>query len=448
MRTSKISKKILFATSRIALIIAIVLILDVVNFIFYSASGSCHEMVTSYRSQENIDTIFVGPSYCRQGIDPRVVDQVAGTNSFNMGTDSQPMTVSYDLIRRACKEHTISTVVLVTGYDFFNRDIITTPAEITYDHEITAGQGLPDKISTAFRFVTSSDHFGNMESINYIFPWIYNRVDLNISSISENINNKFFPSTDYFSLKGYGNASGTANFNDYSVTKQTLLSSCNSTSLDSWGFEQLDAICKICKENGVQLLVVNLPFPAFNVLSFGIDDYYSNYLEIKGFLSDRGVNYFDFNFAKPSLFDNQDPYYVDSQHLNQKGATAFSTALSKVIISLNNGGQSDALNGYFYDKEEYLASIKEISAVDFNYQVEGNDLRVDAAAYAGTAVTAEYMFQVLQNDGSYTTIQDYSESASALIPIKGWDKITVRVYARIRNSFSKSGRYCEKQIDP
>lgn len=448
MRTSKISKKILFATSRIALIIAIVLILDVVNFIFYSASGSCHEMVTSYRNQENIDTIFVGPSYCRQGIDPRVVDQIAGTNSFNMGTDSQPMTVSYDLIRRACKEHTISTVVLVTGYDFFNRDTITTPAEVTYNHEITAGQGLYDKISTAFRFITSSDHFGNMESINYIFPWIYNRIDLNISSISKNIKNKLFPSTDYFPLNGYGNASGVANFNDYSVTKQTLLSSCNSTSLDSWGFEQLDAICKLCKENGVQLFVVNLPFSAFNVLSFGIDDYYNNYLEIKGFLSDRGVNYFDFNFAKPSLFDNQDSYYVDSQHLNQEGAAALSTALSKIIISLNNGGQTDALNGYFYDKEEYLASIKEISAVDFNYQVEGNELCVDATAYTGTAVTPEYMFQVLQSDGNYDTIQDYSETASALIPIKSQNKITVRVSARIRGGSSEVERYCEKQVAP
>lgn len=447
MQTSDKSKKISFGVLCTALIIVTVLILYAVNFVFYSASGSCHEMVASYRNQKDINTIFVGPSYCRQGIDPHVVDEIAGTNSFNMGTDSQPLTVSYDLIFRACKEHKISTVVLVTGYDFFNRDTITTPAEITYDHEITAGQSLSDKILTAFRFVTSPDHLGKMESLNYIFPWIYNKVDLNISAIFKNIKDKLSPNTDYFSLKGYGNASGVADFNDYNITKQTLLSSCNSTSLDAWGFAQLDSISELCKQNKIQLLVVNLPFPAFNVLSFDIDAYYHNYLEIRDFLSDRGVRYFDFNFAKPSLYNNQDSYYVDSQHLNQEGAKEFSTALAKVILDLKNNELSSTLDDNFYNKESYLSSIKEISAVDFDYQVEDDGIHITATAYTGSAVTPEYMFQVLQSDGSYTTIQDYSETDTVVLPVEDADdNITIRVTAKVKGNIIDNGRYCEKQI--
>ena len=77
MQTSDKSKKISFGVLCTALIIVTVLILYAVNFVFYSASGSCHEMVASYRNHNDIDTIFVGPSYCRQGIDPRVVDEIA-----------------------------------------------------------------------------------------------------------------------------------------------------------------------------------------------------------------------------------------------------------------------------------------------------------------------------------------------------------------------------------
>ena len=109
-------------------------------------------------------------------------------------------------------------------------------------------------------------------------------MDLNISAIFQNIKDKLSPNTDYFSLKGYGNASGVADFNDYNITKQTLLNSCNSTSLAAWGFAQLDSISELCKQNKIQLLVVHLPFPAFNVLSFDIDAYYHNYLEIRDFL--------------------------------------------------------------------------------------------------------------------------------------------------------------------
>ena len=114
---------------------------------------------------------------------------------------------------------------------------------------------------------------------------------------------------------------------------------------------------------------------------------------------------------------------------------------------MKNNELSSTLDDNFYNKESYLSSIKEISAVDFDYQVEDDGIHITATAYTGSAVTPEYMFQVLQSDGSYTTIQDYSETDTVVLPVEDADNnITIRVTAKVKGNTIDNGRYCEKQI--
>ena len=79
--------------------------------------------------------------------------------------------------------------------------------------------------------------------------------------------------------------------------------------------DKLDEICQLCKENDVELIVINTPRPTFDVVSYG-EEYYETYEWLREYLKERDALYFDFNFAKPELFESAPDYYFNFEHLN------------------------------------------------------------------------------------------------------------------------------------
>ena len=74
-----------------------------------------------YDNAGKIDTLFLGSSHCRNGVDPRIADEMLGTYSFNLGTNAQTLCASYYLLREALRYDEIETVYLETFYTMFQQ---------------------------------------------------------------------------------------------------------------------------------------------------------------------------------------------------------------------------------------------------------------------------------------------------------------------------------------
>ena len=94
----------------------------------------------------------------------------------------------------------------------------------------------------------------------------------------------------------------------------------------------LDKIVKICKEQKIHLVFVNLPkyihdknYPKYNRKEF-LEFYYKNYSNIDF------IDISDFNFSQKWGGNEQD-YFADIAHTSDKGGQAFSEFLSKTSLS-------------------------------------------------------------------------------------------------------------------
>ena len=45
------------------------------------------------------------------------------------------------------------------------------------------------------------------------------------------------------------------------------------------------------------------------------------YERLKALFAEYDVDYYDFNLAKPEVFETKEDYYIDYEHLNEKGST-------------------------------------------------------------------------------------------------------------------------------
>ena len=129
---------------------------------------------------------------------------------------------------------------------------------------------------------------------------------------------------DTISFGGY-----TANIKNYD---ENYYKPKEETYIPIYQTKYLDKIVKICKEQKIHLVFVNLPkyihdknYPKYNRKEF-LEFYYKNYSNIDF------IDISDFNFSQKWGGNEQD-YFADIAHTSDKGRQAFSEFLSKTSLS-------------------------------------------------------------------------------------------------------------------
>ena len=119
----------------------------------------------------------------------------------------------------------------------------------------------------------------------------------------------------------------------------------------SEGFAKLYVVCK---ENKVDVIVVNTPHPKFDIYACR-EVYAKNSEVVIDLCRKHGVSYYDFSLAKSELFDGKKQYFYDFEHLNQEGSKAFSNAMAELLIMRKQGKPVEEL---FWDAKEYTMTIE------------------------------------------------------------------------------------------
>ncbi|MBQ8279952.1 MAG: SGNH/GDSL hydrolase family protein [Roseburia sp.] len=335
-------------------VIALCLVNGLLSFLIEPVRGSSGTMWKEYYQEESLDTVFVGSSFCVATFDPYVFDEELGVKSFNMGTPLQAIDQTISALETALEDHEIKNVIIGTGFFVFQEEAFDK-AELTFEKAKARQMGGLKGIAEGARYMLKEGVRDTEKSINYLFPWLYNQEEVSVEFISQNVSKKIdawhTPEVKETSKKGYRCFEGVV---DYDTQWEINSYTYYDQSFDEELLEQFGKLLQLCKEQEVDVIVINSPHPTFDVVSC-YETYAQSEAIVKELCQEYGADYYNFSLAKPELFDAKPEYFYDFEHLNDEGAKVFSRALCE-FLEKRAAGQN--VEEEFYTVEEYLTIHK------------------------------------------------------------------------------------------
>ena len=439
MQTSRLKK----ALSALLVAALVVGLFGLVNFALELKGTKSNMVWTNFAQTEELDTIYIGTSVAASSFNPNLIDEEYGSSSANMASPLQKLDETYLGIQSAYERFGIKRVVMTL--DFTTLQLNETPnlgsAYLTQRGRVV---GLSRYLSSAAWLIAEKGAASAPGSINMLFPWISNHPAWKdgVAGIKRNIETKLDgssvaaaveamePGWIYFG-KGYGNKYAQLDYNSKDVALFGELEKIETLSFDGAAIAGVREICSYCADHDIELIVVNVPIPVFNIHGYG-QFYVDSQQAVSDMLADMGVAYYDFVYAKPDLLQITPEDFYDNQHLNAVGADKFSRAFVTFMETLDAGGDTSAL---FYTPQEYLATIDYISAVKVSASSKGDGIEIKAHAYAGVDVDVEYQMLAKPVDADeWTLVRDYDDASSAVFTPGAKGTYDVRVNVRVKGS--------------
>ena len=452
-RASKGPRSPLRCVVETLVILAIVVGVDFLLVYALYPYGSTSEVVWSEyfsAASQNIDTVVVGSSTAQRAIDPNVLDNALGTSSFTLATPAQPLEDSYLAVSEAISGHSVKRVIL--GLDFETMSLGSwDKANITYVQTKAAYESPPKAIDDYAGLLTSSGFFTGSKFLQVLFPWIIAHEKGGVQSVENNLRMRLDGTTPIEAAKvresgwtyvgkGYGNYNYLLDTSNATAAMSTTSHAI--TDFTDQNMATLQKIIDLCNENGVQLVVVVTPRPAFNVLCYG-EEYPQQMTRMRDLVESGGGVFLDANLLKDDYYAPTAEDFADGEHLNATGAEAFSAVLAEYLGRLDAGEDVSGMSYSYEGWSDYLASIDYISAVTLDGSVDDGTATLTATSYTGTNVQVEYQFCLCDADGNVTSVlRDWSSDATVTCAVPADGSLSVRVNARQVGSGEDFERYC------
>lgn len=335
--------------------VVFLLINMLLSFLLETVNGASEMMWKGYYAQEEIDTIFIGSSLCQGTFDPQIFDERLGTESYNMGTPLQAMPQTLKALETALEDHDIKTVIFGMGFSSLKLDALEE-AELTFEKARAQQKGGLEGVKIALSYIWSEGVRMDENSINFFFPWLYNRDEISVESISYNVRGKLKRIKNFF----VGIEEEEFSFNGYQIPGDEIVNYDNQWELNTYRYyepeldpamvEEFEKMLVLCQKKGVDIIVVNTPHPYFDIIAC-YEFYEDNKKEVEAICDKYEADYYDFNLAKAEVFEAKATYYRDYEHLNTEGSRAFSQSLCDFLIRRTNG---ENYNDAFYSVEEFM----------------------------------------------------------------------------------------------
>lgn len=320
MRISKKARAILLTVA------AFVGINAVLCFMLEPCGGSGNEMWKGFYDQEDTKLVYVGTSQCSCAFDPSVMDSVLGYTSYNMGSNMQSLENSLVAIK-AAKAKGVTKVVLVVDSEMLNEDTSDNfRADANFIHGYNRQVPVWTAVANSVSFMTSGTYAATPSSINFLFPWIYDR-DMNVVG---NMKGKIFGlDKKTRTVSGFEPSSELVNQRikhiswDEAVAYDKTAENLKELSISEESKETLKEIASYCKDNGISLCPVEVPYPTF-VTIYTRASYKEVNKELTSLFGKYGFDYYDFNLINSQFYSWRLTDFKDEGHFNTTGAQRFS----------------------------------------------------------------------------------------------------------------------------
>ena len=310
----------------LCLLVCLFLLNGILSFLMEPYLGPSEEMWRSYRSCEELDTVFVGTSQCLQGINPSTLDRICGSSSCNMATNMQSLANSRDAIAAAIRDHHIQNAVLVIDHEILDLDRSDNfRADQSYWHaKAVTEPSVSARLLDDLTFMTSPAFFGKPASLTYLTPWVYNRT----SSLSQNLKEKI--SGTILDTEGHRTARGFLPSAEELSPEFEFITWEEAEEWDKTAVSLKDL--SISEENKEELAGIR-----------PLENYLETDAEIASLFAEAGFEFYDFNLILPEYFDpSGNENYSDVGHMNERGAERFSAFFGEFLKARSSGKEVQA----------------------------------------------------------------------------------------------------------
>ena len=386
-----------------------------VTFALYPYGSKSEVSWSEFRKQQGLDAVCVGTSLPQRSYDPDVVDAELGTWSYNMCTPLQAVEESCVAVKEAVEHHDIRRVYFGVDYWAFWTEQELSPGR-PYLTEKWKGDDFFQRFSDLAYVLQGSDWMMKPSSINWLFPWISQRVSF--SQVPLNVHMKIEQTDLTQAVELYDDGAHYVDRGflakdvvyDYNEGHYEVIADWNLGPLQQSNLDALADLCDYCAEQGIELVVFVPPLTDFNFISMR-DAYPTFDAQMHALVEEHGASFYDFNLAVPELYVAQEDYFADHEHCNYTGAHIFSEALADLMQRKDAGEDVKRL---FRTYDEALADMKRIALANIKSDVKPSGVQLSAFCYAGSTVQVEYQFLMARPGGEFEVVQDYSPEATCL----------------------------------
>ena len=393
----------------------------------------CYEM-------ESLDTVVIGTSLIEDAVNPAVLDAELGSTSVNLGTAKQMPDESYLGVRTILENRDISTVILSIDLPYYQTDKVSNPAS-TFLREKNSHEPLSTAIADDLFLFSNVNLVTSGDSVNWLFPYVYDHVTGTSKSIIANMRNKIVRDTRVQDLaarrsnmepwQGQGYCSTDKECDFTQGGQSTYRELYEIRDLDGGKLDLVRKMCELCNDKGVQLIVIHPPLPRFQVLDYG-DEWFDQIEQMRQLVEQHGAAFYDFDLVRTDLFSFDESFYRDMQHMNAAGARSFSKALATVLKARVEG---EDCSRFFYSPDEYRASFEGVSYVRTeSSQVDGG-VQVTARAVVPEGQPVEYQFLARpKGEEEWVVAREYGEEPDFTYEMADRGTYELRINSRIAGS--------------
>jgi len=281
-----------------------------------------------YKMEEDtIDVLFMGSSLAATSYIPQELYDRYGITSYNLASEKQSPVISYYWLKEALRYQSPKVLILDCYYFFQNSDSVINTPEIGIRRALDYMRWSPVKLE-AVRTICELDESQSLSS--YFLPNI--RYHARWEELTEN-DFALADMVEGYGLKGYAALGAQCGIEDYVPFEEGV--SAEETAMPPLLENYLDKICSLCEQEGIALILTNVPFPDADVGRFNT---------IRNYAQEHGLQFYDFNeknLYEASGFSMPTDSY-DGGHNNLWGAQKLTAYLGGILESQYDlGGKTD-----------------------------------------------------------------------------------------------------------
>ena len=294
----------------------------------YNSIGERNELAGT------IDCLYTGASGCNWGINPKVVDEITGYNSFNLSAPSATVYGMRAMTEQEIECNPVHTVILEVSGDTLSRN---------YDEEASSGEGYT--LIQLRGLAAKLDYARNNISF---FDNEYEQVYLNLlqTAFAEWKNGAFEDTPMY---RGYRMMESNDICEDIREASDEGTEYREAFREDN--VNGLVSFINYLKEKNIRVIVIVMPEPISRLAyTEGLDEFNDALSRI---CEDCDCEYYNFD-----LYRDRDEYikdtdgYFDNGHLSEKGAEGFGIMLGNTIVNPSSSEFYDSYDELIdYEKE-------------------------------------------------------------------------------------------------
>ena len=292
---------------------------SIIVYCTYESSGYGAVMTDMYEDPQNIDILLLGSSHTDVSFDEKYMNQAQELHVFNAGSPVQKPDTSYYILKETSKSNSVKQVYLDMFYYMYQDEPQNrTNAQLEFIYIIT------DQMKWSWDKIEFLLNAGPMDSYIHGFIKASRTADniLYLTKTEQLIKEKRHSDNDDIASEKVeeidihntydipnvciGNSSG------YRLQKQNI---------SEYSRKYIKKIAKLCRDKGIELVLVATPMTDYQLNIIGDYDTYIN--EVKSLAESIGVPYRDYNLCNEEILGITDDCFADMHHLNKKGSRIF-----------------------------------------------------------------------------------------------------------------------------